>query len=230
MDSRVHDALKSVPIFEKVDTDALGEISALARLRLCRPHDEVVRQGDEADCVFIVHTGFLKVWVSGLNGSLSTLCVVGPGEIFGELSLLDGGPRSASVTAITRSELVVLDRAPFLKLLEQRPQVAIAIMQVMARRVRRLSERSDDLTGMRVGSRLAKQLLMLAENHAHQLGPARLRLSVKLSQRELGELCGATRESVNKNLSFLRDEGVVTDESGYVVITNLELLRSIAAH
>ena len=230
MDQRLYEALKDVPVFREVDPAGLTELARLARARICRPHEVVVRQGDQGDCVFIISTGFLKVCVAGPSGSMSTLCVVGPGEIFGELSLLDGGPRSATVTAITRADLVALDREPFLELLASRPRVAIAIMEVLARRVRRLSERSDDLTGMRVGSRLAKQLLLLAENHAHQLGPTRLRLGVKLSQRELGELVGATRESVNKNLSALRDGGAVADDGGYVVITNLDLLRSIAAN
>jgi CRP/FNR family cyclic AMP-dependent transcriptional regulator len=217
-------------VFREVDLAGLTELARLVRARVCRPHEVVVRQGDQGDCVFIINTGFLKVCVAGPSGSSSTLCVVGPGEIFGELSLLDGGPRSATVTAVTRAELVVLDRAPFLDLVASRPRVGIAIMEVLAGRVRRLSERSDDLTGLRVGSRLAKQLLTLAENHSHQLGPARLRLGVKLSQRELGEMVGATRESVNKNLSALRDGGVVADEGGYVVITNIDLLRSIAAN
>jgi CRP/FNR family transcriptional regulator, cyclic AMP receptor protein len=230
MDQRLLDALKDVPVFREVDIAGLTELARLARARVCRPHEVVVRQGDQGDCVFIISTGFLKVCVAGPSGSMSTLCVVGPGEIFGELSLLDGGPRSATVTAITRSELVALDRGPFLEMLAARPRVSIAIMEVLARRVRRLSERFDDLTGMRVGSRLAKQLLLLAENHAHQLGLTRLRLGVKLSQRELGELVGATRESVNKNLSALRDGGAVADDGGYVVITNLDLLRSIAAN
>jgi CRP/FNR family cyclic AMP-dependent transcriptional regulator len=230
MDQRLLEALKDVPVFREVDPATLAELARLARSKICRPHEVVVRQGDQGDCVFVINSGFLKVCVAGPSGSISTLCVVGPGEIFGELSLLDGGPRSATVTAVTRAELVTLDRAPFLELVASRPRVGIAIMEVLARRVRRLSERSDDLTGLRVGSRLAKQLLMLAESHSHQLGPARLRLGVKLSQRELGELVGATRESVNKNLSALRDGGVVADEGGYVVITNLELLRSIAAN
>ncbi len=230
MDPKIIEALRNVSVFRELEQHALEELSGLCRARLCRPHEVLVRQGDEGDCIHIINTGFLKVCVAGPSGSSTTLCVMGPGEILGELSLLDGGPRSATVTAVTRADLLTLDRGPFLRLLEQRPRVSIKIMEVLASRVRRLSERSEDLTGMRVGSRLAKQLLMLAESHAHKIGPTRLRLGVKLSQRELGELCGATRESVNKNMSALRDVGVVADESGYVVITNLEMLRSIAAH
>jgi CRP/FNR family cyclic AMP-dependent transcriptional regulator len=230
MDQRLLEALRDVPVFREVDPAGLVELARLARARMCRPHEVVVRQGDQGDCVFVINSGFLKVCVAGPSGSISTLCVVGPGEIFGELSLLDGGPRSATVTAVTRADLVTLDRGPFLELLAAKPRVGIAIMEMLAHRVRRLSERSDDLTGLRVGSRLAKQLLRLAESHAHQLGPTRLRLRVKLSQRELGELVGATRESVNKNLGALREGGVVADEDGYVVITNLELLRAIATN
>ena len=83
---------------------------------------------------------------------------MGPDEMFGELSLLDGGARSATVTAVTRAELVAIEREPFLRLFESRPSVAIALMEVVARRLRRLSERSEDVAGLPVASRLAKQL------------------------------------------------------------------------
>jgi CRP/FNR family cyclic AMP-dependent transcriptional regulator len=230
MDPKLLDGLKKIPVFAQIEPHHLRELARLARPQVCRAHEIIVRQGDEGNAVYAVCAGFLKVFVTSPAGSLSTLCMMGPGEIFGELSLLDGGPRSASVTSLTRTELVVLERVPFLQLLEARPSVSIAIMKVLAQRVRRLSERTDDLVATPVGTRLAKQLLNLAEHHAHRLGPTRVRLGMKLSQRELGELVGATRESINKHLSVLRDEGVVAEDGGYVVITNLDVLRTMAAH
>jgi CRP/FNR family cyclic AMP-dependent transcriptional regulator len=228
MGRMVLDSLKRIPIFRELEAGALVEIAQIARAKVYKPRVQVFQQGDLSDSVFIIQSGYLKVAVSSPGGSLSTLAVMGVGEIFGELSLLDGGPRSATVTAMSRTDLLVIDREPFLHLLEAQPRVAIAIMGVLARRLRRVSERSDDLTGMRVSNRLAKQLLSLAENHGVRVGPSRLRLGVKMSQRELGELVGATRESVNKHLRAWQEESVVTEESGYLVITNLELLGSIA--
>jgi CRP-like cAMP-binding protein len=221
-------SLRQMSLFREVDPEHLVPIVPLARNQSYGPGEVVVHQGDEGNSVFSISAGFLKVAFSSPSGSHSTLTLMGPGEIFGELSLLDGGRRSATVTALTRCELIAIDRGPFLATLRAHPQVGIAVMEVVARRLRRLSERSDDLSGQPVGTRLAKQLLALAENHGYQLGPGRLRLGMKLSQRELGELIGATRESVNKQIGLWKDEGVVSDDDGYVVVTNLALLRSIA--
>jgi CRP/FNR family cyclic AMP-dependent transcriptional regulator len=225
----VLDSLKRIPIFRELESDALGEIAQIARAKVYQPRVQVFQQGDQSDSVFIIQSGYLKVAVSGPGGSLSTLAVMGVGEIFGELSLLDGGPRSGTVTTMSRTDLLAIDREPFLRLIEAQPRVGIAIMGVLARRLRRISERSDDLTGMRVSKRLAKQLLSLAENHGVRVGPSRMRLGVKMSQRELGELVGATRESVNKHLRAWQEEGVLSEENGFLVTTNLELLRAIAA-
>jgi len=220
--------LRKIPVFRALGAAHLAEVAALVHVEAMPPGRVVVRQGDRAENMFIIHSGYLKVLIAGRSGSLSTLGVMGAGEIFGELSLLDGGPRSATVMTMTRAKLVSLDREPFLRLVEARPPLATAIMAVLARRLRISSERSDDLKGMRVASRLAKQLLLLGDRHGHRLGPARLRLGIRLSQRELGELVGATRESVNKHLRVWREGRIVSDEDGYIAITNLRLLRSIA--
>jgi len=176
----------------------------------------------------VIATGFLKASISGPTGTSTTLSIMGPNEMFGELSLLDGGPRSATVTAVTRAELLVIEREPFLKLFRSRPTVAIALVEVVARRLRRLSERSDDVTGLPVANRLAKQLLLLAESHAFRLAPTRVRLAIQLSQRELGELVGASRESVNKHLNRWKTRRLLTEDNGFLVITDLPQLRAIA--
>jgi CRP/FNR family cyclic AMP-dependent transcriptional regulator len=229
MGRSVSEFLRRIPMFGELRSAEFEEVVALARPRRFKPREVVIRQGERGDSVFIIQVGYLKVFVSGANGTLTMLGVMGPGEVFGELSLLDGGPRSATVMAMTQGETLVIDRAAFLKLVEDRPRVAIGIMDLLARRLRRMSERSDDLSGLRVANRLAKQLLFLAENHSHRLGPSRLRLAVRMSQRELGELVGATRESVNKHLRAWQEEEILAADGGFLAITNLELLRAIAA-
>ncbi len=224
------DLLKKSPVFRELGVGHLAEVAALAQVTAHNRGQTIVRQGDHAESMFMIDSGFLKVLIEGRNGSLSTLGVMGEGEIFGELSLLDGGLRSATVTTMTRARLVSLDREPFLRLVQARPQVAIAIMKVLARRLRVSSVRSDDLKGMRVASRLAKQILLLAERYKQETGPSRLRVGIRLSQRELGELIGATRESVNKHLRVWRENRILTHEAGYITINDVALLRSIAAN
>jgi CRP/FNR family transcriptional regulator, cyclic AMP receptor protein len=224
----LRDVLSRIPAFRDLDARSLAELRSLARLRTFAPQEVIFRQGDSGDGLFVIATGFLKVTFSGPTGTSTTLSVMGPNEMFGELSLLDGGPRSATVTAVTRSELLAIDREPFLKLFRSRPGVAIALVELVARRLRRLSERSDDVTGLPVSARLAKQLLQLAESHAFRLAPSRVRLAIRLSQRELGELVGTSRESVNKHLSRWRQRRILDEDGGFLVITDFDQLRALA--
>ena len=221
--------LSDIALFKEVEPGSRAEIAALARRRLFNPREVVFQQGDAGDGLFIIQNGFLKVTLTNPLGATSTLGIMGPGEMFGELSLLDGGARSATVTAVTRCDLLAIERRSFLRLFESRPNIGITIMEVVARRLRRLSQRSEDLTVLPVPNRLAKQLLQLAGEHAFRLSPRRLRLAIKLSQRELGELVGATRESVNKYLRQWKVQGVLDDEDGYLVVTDIEQLRALAA-
>ncbi len=224
----LRDVLDRIPVFKDLEPRALAEVRALARRRTCAPQEVVFRQGDTGDGLYVIATGFLKACISGPTGTSTTLSIMGPREMFGELSLLDGGPRSATVTAVTRADLLAIDREPFLRLFRARPSVAIALVEVVARRLRRLSERSDDVTGLPVANRLAKQLLLLAESHAFRLTPARVRLAIRLSQRELGELVGTSRESVNKHLNRWKQRRLLTEDGGFLVITDLAQLRTIA--
>jgi CRP/FNR family transcriptional regulator, cyclic AMP receptor protein len=221
--------LTDISVFRELDRDLLKELTALVRLRQFAPRETVVQQGGPGDGLFIIHTGYLKVTLSGPTGTSSTLGIMGPGEMFGELSLLDGGARSATVSAITRCDLGAIERQSFLWLFENRPNLGIALMEVVARRLRRLSERSEDLATLPVPTRLAKQLLHLADAHAIRLSHGRIRLAVPLSQRELGELVGATRESVNKTLRKWMQQGALDEESGYLIITDLDKLRRVAS-
>src|SRR4030095_12721737 len=106
------------------------------------PREVVFQQGDPGDGLFVIAAGYLKASLTGPTGTATTLAIMGPSEMFGELSLLDGGPRSATVTAVTRAALMAIDRDSFLRLFESRPRLGITIMEVVARRLRRLSERS----------------------------------------------------------------------------------------
>lgn len=222
------EALARIPDLRRLGAAALAELAQVSRLAGFARGQTVVSQGERGESLFAIDSGYLKVSVFGRGGTLSTLGVMGPGEVFGEMALLDGGPRSATVAALTRATLVVVDRAPFRQLVAGASPLGGAMLDLLARRLRVLTERSDDLTVLSVGGRLAKQVLLLGRRHGTAVGPRRLRIGVRLSQQELGEMIGATRESVNKHLRIWEEESVLRKEGGYLVILNMPLLESMA--
>jgi CRP/FNR family transcriptional regulator/CRP/FNR family cyclic AMP-dependent transcriptional regulator len=215
--------------FVDLEPSHLKALVRVATMRKCRPREVIIRQNEPGDSLFVIAAGFFNVSVSGPDGGTRALGVMGPYEMFGELSLVDGAPRSATVVAHTRSELVCIQREAFLDRLAKSPALALAVMQLLARRIRRLTERCDDLVGLRVGGRLAKQLMLLAESHGLWTSTDRVRICIKLSQQELGDLVGASRESVNYHLRLWENEKVLAREGGHLVIVNAPLLRSFAS-
>jgi CRP-like cAMP-binding protein len=215
--------------FPEIEPAHLRVLARVATMRKCKPREIVIRQNEPGDSLFIIAAGFFNVNVSGPDGGTRALGVMGPCEMFGELSLVDGAPRSATVVAHTRGELACIHREPFLERLAKSPSLALAVMQILARRIRRLTERCDDLVGLRVGSRLAKQLLILAEAHGLWTGAERVRICIKLSQQELGDLVGASRESVNYHLRLWENEKLLSREGGHLVIINVPLMRTFAS-
>jgi CRP-like cAMP-binding protein len=152
---------------------------------------------------------------------------MGPGEVFGEVAVLDGQPRSATITALERCELMIIQRNDFFHFLEKNPTAAIKLMAVLARRLRHLSERVEDSTFLEIPARLAKQLVHLGTRYGKPTDDG-LRIELKLSQQELGDLVGATRESVNKQIRAWVGDGIVAQHKGRLVIVDLERLQAQA--
>ncbi len=220
--------LKRIPLFRDLDLPALVALAARARIRQCAPREAIVQQDLPSDGVYVIARGRATVSVASRDGRTVTIRELGPGEIIGEVSLLDGGSPSATVTAITKTELVGIGRASFLELLEQRPRIAIALLPVLASRLRRLTVWADDLAGLPVSARLAKCLLGMAAEHGQPVGPSRLRIGQKISQQDLARRVGVTRESINKHLRRFERAGFIAQESGHVVVTDQAKLEAAA--
>ena len=171
--------------------------------------------------------GRAKVTAQGADGADTAINVMGPGEVFGEIGILDGQPRSATVTTLEECEMAVVDECAFHGLLAASPPVAVKLLAVLAGRIRELTLRVEDRAFLDVPARLAKQLLWLAGNHGTESG-GRVRIELKLSQRELGDFISATRESVNKNLRDWSRSGFIKHERDYLEILDLDALRAIA--
>ena len=222
--------LGSVPLFAGLSQEQLATIAGLAEVRSYPGRAVVVNQGEPARALFAIVRGRLKVASCGPDGRDTVLGIMAEGEVFGEVALLDGGMRSATCTAIEPCELLVIDRAQFMELLEVSPAIAVKLLDVLAQRLRRLSQRSEDAAFLDVPSRLARSLLDLASRFGEQerARSKEIRISLKLSQQELGDLVGATRESVNKHLSEWTRQGILRVQGGRMVIADLESVRRLA--
>jgi len=184
-----------------------------------------VQQSEPGNELYVLVTGHLKVVSTDPEGRDAGLGVMGPGEVFGEVALLDGGPRSATIIALDPCELLVIRREHFLRFLKESPDTAVQLLSVLAGRLRKLTERTEDIAFLRVGERLAKTIAALASSYGEKQADGSLRLALKMSQQEMGDLVGATRESANKQIRAWEQDGLVSQDHGHLIIHDLEKLR-----
>lgn len=222
------EVLRRIPLFRNLDADTLIALAAAAYIRRCVAGEEIVQQDVPADAVYVILKGRANVSVPARDGRVLTLREIGESEIIGEVSLLDGGLPSATVTAVTVVELIGVNRQSFMNLLEERPKIAMALLPVLASRLRRLTAWADDLAGRPLSARVAKCLLGLVAAHGQELGPSRVRIGQRFSQENLARMVGATRESINKHLGRLERDGILVKEGGYLVIVDLPRLQLVA--
>ena len=218
--------LRKVSMFASLGEAELNAIASLAQRKRYAAHEDIVRQADPGGELFVIISGHLKAVSAGADGRDNALGVMGPGEVCGEVSLLDGGPRSATMTSLDRCELLIIRRDPFLRILEGSPRISIELLKVLTRRLRKLTGRSEDIAFLRVGGRLAKRVAELAEAYGEKLPDGSARLPFKLSQQEIGDLVNATRESANKQIKQWEDEGLVAQDSGHLVVRDMQRLKA----
>lgn len=206
-------------------------IFGLCRRRSVRPRTVIVSQGTTGRDMFIVASGSLKVSVLSGEGKEISFVVLRQGDYFGELSMIDGRRRSATVTAIEHSELLVLGHAEYQLLLREHPHTASQFLTQMlltlANRVRATDELYQDSVFLDVSSRLAKFLLS-ASSEESDSGHGVRQLNVKLSQYELGTMVNASRESVNKQLRDWEQQGIVDVSKGRITLLSPAQLQQKA--
>jgi CRP-like cAMP-binding protein len=220
-------ALSRSPLFADVGVEQLEELTAAARIQTLAKGDELFHKDDEGNRFFAVVSGRLKALTTSSEGDDVVFGIVGPGEVVGEIALLGGTRRTATVTAIEPCELLAIDRRDLVAFLKRNPDVAIGMMQVLAARVAQLSEWVEDTLFLNLPLRLAKKLLALADLYGEKT-PAGVRVDLKLSQEEWGDLVGATRESVNKQIRVWTEAGFVSVDRGFVVIHRRDALEELA--
>ncbi len=228
MDSKERSALlRRVPLFAKLAEGDLGLLARATTTRRVAARQELFHKGDAGGRVFVIARGRLKVVANSLEGDELILALMDAGEVFGELALLTGGERTATVVALEDSELLALERRDFLAFLHGQPQAATPLLETLAARLQRLGELLEDRLFLRLEARLAKKLLALARSYGTSVDGG-VRIDLRLSQSELGDLVGTTRESVNKQLRAWAREGLVRSEGGVVTLLDAKALERLA--
>lgn len=217
-------------IFRDLDETLLGRLARLSQTRRLAKGSLLFHQGEEGDALYGVAEGLIRIWVSGDGGKELTLQLLEPGDVFGEIALLDGLPRSASAEAVDDSLLVMVKRDAFLPLLEAESGLARHVIELICERLRDSTSRASDFAFLGLPTRLARKLLQLAIAHGHDEPDGAIRIALKLSQSELAQMLGVTREAVNKQLKAWTQDGLALHERGQIIIRDRKRLAAIAAH
>ena len=215
-------ALKAVPFFTQLNEHELDVVRSLASERSYAKNAVVLTEGEMGDSLYMIQSGKVKVFIGDEDGREIILKILGPGDFFGEMSMIDKQPRSASVTTLEPASFLVLTHAAFEKCVEHAPRIGNMVMQILAQRVREADRKIGTLALMDVYGRVASTLLELSV-----YSNGKLMVGEKLSQQDLANMVGASREMVNRILKDLSDRGFISIESKSITIINRELPPSL---
>ncbi len=195
--------LRALPLFARLSEAEIADLAARIRMRAFRRGEVMFRKDDVGQHLYLVLEGGVKITLPGELGQEALVAIMRPGEFFGELALFDSTPRSASAVALEDTRVALLGSDDFFAFLERHPSAVRVVFEALARIIRRLSGRVEDLTFLDVPSRVAKYLLDLTRAHEGAT------LELNLTQDELAAFVGASRVSVNRVLSDLERRGIV---------------------
>jgi CRP/FNR family transcriptional regulator, cyclic AMP receptor protein len=215
-------ALKAVPFFTQLSDRELDLIRAVAAEKNYPKNAVVLTEGEMGDSLYMIQSGKVKVFIGDEEGRELILKILGPGAFFGEMSMIDKQPRSASVTTNEQSTFLVLTHVAFERCVEQAPRIAALVMQCLAQRVREADRKIGTLALMDVYGRVASTLLELSV-----YSDGKLMVGEKLSQQDLANMVGASREMVNRIRKDLSERGFISIESKAITIINRELPLSL---
>lgn len=218
------EALAQTELFGDLSSEVVNALASRAVSRSFRKGERIFHQGDPGDAMYVVVEGLVKVVVVSEAGDEMVLVTLSPPESFGELALIDGRPRSAAAEAVEPTELLVLTRGTLMETLATHPTLVESMLRSMGGLIRRLTEQTTDLVFLDLHGRVAKLLVgfVLDEGKGTEAGTV---LDLHLTQRELAEMVGGSRQSVNQILHGFEDRGYIELRGRSVVIKDPERLR-----
>jgi CRP/FNR family cyclic AMP-dependent transcriptional regulator len=218
----VEATLQKVPLFSQLGPADLQRVLEVARERAYPKNSVILFEDDPGDALYVVRQGQVKVVLIGEDGREVILSVLGEGDFFGEMALIDDEPRSAHVIAMNDSTLLVLRREDFQGLLMQTPAIALAMLRELTRRLRRVDEKVGSLVLLDVNGRVARLLLDLAEEAGGE------RITRRLTHHTIAQMIGSSRETVSRTMRELVEKGMIEVSRRDIVIRDRSALESAA--
>ena len=215
--------LRRHPIFCDLDSKAFEQLCRYAKHATLKRGATIYSKGDPGNSLYVVISGTAKMSISSPDGRNAILNLIGPGEIFGEIALLDGRERTADATANTNCEVLIIDRRDFLPFVRSQPALAMKIIELLCARLRWTSDQVEEVILQDLPGRLASALIRLTERH--QTGGER---TIVVTQQEISEMVGMTRESINKQLRSWAARNWVRLEHGAIVVLDRQALATLA--
>lgn len=215
--------LRRHPYFADLEAEAFEQLCRYAKHVTLKRGAPIFSKGDPGNTLFAVISGAVKISISSPDGRNAILNLIGPGEIFGEMALLDGQARSADATANSNCELFTIDRREFIPFLHSQPSLAMKFIELLCKRLRWTSDQVEQVILQNLPGRLASALLRLTENQR----PAPQGQTIAITQQEISEMVGMTRESINKQLRAWAGRGWVRLEHGAIVVLKPDPLQAL---
>jgi CRP/FNR family transcriptional regulator, cyclic AMP receptor protein len=216
--------LRKHPVFCELEPEALDQLGRYAKHVTLKRGTTIFSKGDPGNSLYAVISGTVKMSISAPDGRSAILNLIGPGEIFGEIAVLDGRDRTADAIANTNCEMLVIDRREFIPFVRSQPTVAMKFIELLCGRLRWTSDQVEQIILQNLAGRLASALIRLSEKR--KLEPAAP--TIAITQQEISEMVGMTRESINKQLRAWEERNWVRLEHGAIVVLKSEPLRQLA--
>ena len=233
METSTVDLLKGVELFSELNEEQLGMIANLVIVKNYNRDETVVLEGDDSvQALYLIASGSVQVYMTGIDGRETILSFLERGDFFGEMSLIDGEPRSASVRTVTDATLLVIHRESFLSLLRKSPEIAMALMSELCKRLRKANKQIGSLSTMSVSGRVAGTLLNLMQERGVRIhtdnGNMVTVIHNRPTQQQLADMSGTTRETVSRICSMLVRANAIAMTGKDIVIFDEDALQEKA--
>ena len=212
------------PLFGALQATQLQRLVAYAKRRKVRAGRVLFNKGDPGNALFAIRAGTIKITAPSSDGREAVFNILTEGEVFGEIALLDGQPRTADAVAISDCDLVVIERRDFLALVETDPKIALKLIELLCARLRWSSEHFEEVVLLKLPARLARTLLRLVRAQPAKDGD----IELKITQRELSQILGTTRERINRELSAWATRKWIALKRGRLVVRSPRALEKMA--
>jgi CRP/FNR family transcriptional regulator, cyclic AMP receptor protein len=220
--------ISRLPFFDGLEADEVSDLAGRLKRRTYRNGETIFHKDDAGTTMYVINEGTVKVSVPSEVGNEMILSILGTGDFFGELSLFDGKPRSATVTSAGTTEVFVLHRDDFVDFVSNHPKVSLSIIKALSNRIRRTDNLVEDVVFLDIPARLAKKLLELSKSHGKKLATGGVEIELRLTQQDIANMLGTTRESVNRQLVAFQERGFISiDRQRITVLKPTELEKRI---